>query len=42
MFGVSYFCVPISMLLYKWGDTLGMGWMEISESTYSKSTALRC
>ena len=22
MFGVSYFCVPISMLLYKWGGTL--------------------
>ena len=21
MFGVSYFCVPISMLLYKWGGT---------------------
>ena len=22
MFGVSYFCVPISMLLYKWGGTI--------------------
>ena len=28
--------------IYKWMGWVGLGWMEISVSTYSKSTALRC